>query len=292
MSIELPNGTIHRNIQEQVAQNMNDIAKLKKIIADYNIADYVINVGSTSGTITEQDLTVAEQDLAFIVYAGELYVKSYDDGTNIYFNRADIDSSSADNITTVSQQAFQIVKATRAYSQITNTLITGYSVENINTLLAQKANISGAAFTGDITAPSIIEDMAGYSFLKEETENITIDYIYCGIVKNGNKLTLVYSVEITRTGDLTGSSFPLGTFVIPYSIGEKLYPTTGNWLKIDKSYAGQDYFTGVDVPILLIKSSNTSIFARVYNANALLTLNQRYFLRYEATFLLSDNLAV
>ena len=151
---------------------------------------------------------------------------------------------------------------------------------------------------GKISGGEIVEDMDGYSFVKlTGIENITIDYIYAGAVKNGNKLTLTLFVRLTRTGDVPNNYLPnIGRFIIPSSIGAKIYPTsyTGEGslelIGFGKETASRAYNDFVDLPCMWRKLTDTDIRLNYYYIQEL-ALNATYLVRSELTLLLSDNLA-
>ena len=142
--------------------------------------------------------------------------------------------------------------------------------------------------SGNITAPSIIEDMDGYSFTPVED----INYLYAGVVKNGNKITFVLFATLTQDGTLTGTT-NLGTFLFPSAIGNKLIPYT---MSGDNRYLDYKKILFVDAssavsaeyPSYILKSSSASMVLRASGLNAL--SNGTYYFRYEVTFLLSDSL--
>lgn len=282
----------YRNLQEQVGYNTECIQELAKAIDGITLEDKLVIIANDSGTFTDEEMTVLNGPLAFISDGSKVWLKQSETPTEFVFKAIDIVATEQGGTHyNVGGSKIVVTRATRAYVTSDDVIITTYSKNQIDTLLSAKASLSGANFIGAITSPSIIETMSGYSFTKATPTNVTLSYIYVGAVKTGNKLTLVCSVEITRTGDVTGGSFTVGSFSIPAEVGQKLYPTTSNWLKIDKIYAGKNYYEGIDLPLLMIKNSDTGISAVAYNVNSLMVLNQKYYLRYEATFLLSDNLA-
>lgn len=143
--------------------------------------------------------------------------------------------------------------------------------------------------------PNVVEDMMeqgevmkGYSFTKGTTENVTYDYLYAGACKNGNKITFVAYVGITRTDATAGANIRIGNFIIPNDILNKLYPATETWLTFNNLYCGSDYASGVNVPALVMKG-DSGIIMTLYNSSNLI-LNTKYYVRYEVTFLLSENL--
>ena len=70
--------------------------------------------------------------------------------------------------------------------------VDAYLVENpvdITALEGQTIAPAVVNATTSISAPSIIESMSGYSYTKgNEIENLTREFVYAGIVKNGKKL--------------------------------------------------------------------------------------------------------
>lgn len=160
----------------------------------------------------------------------------------------------------------------------------------------------GAIFSGNVniagnfTADSIIENMSGYSFEYDGVDaNVTINTTYASAVKTGNKITFVWAFEVTRTGTVGSSISRLGDFVIPASVGSKLFPYTLGWSS-DILYSFNldlfsDLTTNVTLKAHVIKDSNTNIGLFGTNFNSALTENVTYTGRAEVTFLLSDSLA-
>lgn len=146
---------------------------------------------------------------------------------------------------------------------------------------------------GNITGDSIIENMTGYSFAKQSPLGFTIDYVFASIVKNGNKLTAVIAANITRTDSVPDAS-NIGRFNIPAAVAAKLYPTyIGNYNVLDmhKVSVSKDGINFTDLLSRVYKGNNEfSVFLTATTLNTL-DLNEKYFLRYEITFLLSDNMA-
>lgn len=149
--------------------------------------------------------------------------------------------------------------------------------------------------TGIITGAEIKENMSGYTASITQKENLSNTPIYAGVVKNGNKITFVYFATIKRTGNIDGFAL-LCNFNIPASIGSRLYPysvgTSGNILDykqvglIKKSDA-----SFLNVNLKIYKSGDTQI--NVMGSSGVfdsMVLDADYLVRYEVTFLLSDNL--
>ena len=148
---------------------------------------------------------------------------------------------------------------------------------------------------GNLTADSIIENMSGYSFVTQTNPSATLEYIYAGAVKNGNKLTIAVALNITRTSNFT-SAVTLGNFYLPQSVLDKLYPTPiGNYnlLSMSNITITMDGINTKDVAFQIAKSYTNIVVSLTNssNLNTQFTLNDKYYVRVEATYLLSNNLA-
>ena len=144
--------------------------------------------------------------------------------------------------------------------------------------------------SGNITAPSIIEDMSGYSFTKGSSENYTYDYIYAGVVKNGNKITFVVALNLTKNAG-AGSQAIIGSFAIPSAVSSKIYPTLigGTYQFVDDRIINcfSDFAAQVSATAFMQKYTNT-LMCSLIPSN--LVQGTKYFVRYEVTILLSDTL--
>lgn len=157
-------------------------------------------------------------------------------------------------------------------------------------------NINAITSSGDlpsVKADEIIENMTGYSFILGTKENLTIDGVYAGAVKNGNKLTLVVAVDLTRTGTIA-DDINFGTFTLPQDIASKIYPSlVGSFEFVDNKVINAWYNDSAfaDLSSFVRKNGNNLAFwINVGPANDKLTLNTKAYYRYELTLLLSDNL--
>lgn len=140
----------------------------------------------------------------------------------------------------------------------------------------------------------IIEKLTGFTHSPITTTNATLEKVYVGVAKNGNKLTFVAAFNLTRTGDIQYGNVSLGYFGIPSSIGAKLYPFTGSalgdLLADVKISAVKDWNAlGVEVGIAVQKFSNTQLQFVAWGCNSL-DLNTKYYIRCEFTFLLGASL--
>lgn len=183
-----------------------------------------------------------------------------------------------------------------AFNQTINDYIDAYLLEHpvdptaITGLDIAPKNVTAS---GNITAPSIIENMSGYSVKVPTKENATINFTYASAVKNGNKVTFACSGYFSRSGDLTGGNCTLIGFSFPSSIGAKLYQTEIgglNGLSFGKLDFCKNYYTHLDINYVVFKESNTQIIITMYDINNKTEINTPYLFRFEITFLLSDSL--
>ena len=295
-------GKAHRNMPEQVAKNQKDIEDIFKTLDGLNIQDNVVAIVDLSHLLTQDELEIVERAVAFIVYNDHLFIKRDQDGTNAYFDI--VFSISGTTVISFNSDEMQVNLTTGALTLVSNTFAT-YSKTELDTLLgakasityvdtqlALKANLSGANFTGAITAPSIIENMSGYSFTKRNDEQDWTP-IYVGIVKNGNKLTIVIFGSFTYD---SGTSYAnIANIIVPASVAAKLYPfTVGGSTRVlaNKKIECLDTDSlGALTDITMLTQKYDDLITFQLRDMTSLTANKTYLFRIEQTFLLSDNLA-
>lgn len=160
-----------------------------------------------------------------------------------------------------------------------------------------KVNATGGVEPSDsidlvsVKGNEIIENMTGYSFSAIENENLDVEYVYAGAVKNGNKLTLVVAFNITPLA-ITSALEDVCRFSVPQSVLDKLIPTTiagyGNTLSAG-TIVFKQYINDNKIIHTLVQKIN-GIKVQIYN-NTNWSVDTKYYGRLELTFLLSDNLA-
>lgn len=156
-------------------------------------------------------------------------------------------------------------------------------------------NISGTLNATAITGDSIIETMSdAYYFVKSAEEvNFTVEFLYAGAVKNGNKLTVVLALNLTLLGTAQPYNKFLGQLHCPQAVMDKLIPTSigGNdYLALTPIKAMQDGATGVECIARYRKDAvNNYILIHGY-IDSNFTPNVTRYMRLEQTFLLSNNL--
>ena len=202
---------------------------------------------------------------------------------------------SEQELTTIIGQVLDSKIEDGSFDEIISDAVDAYLVEHpvdITALEGKDIELASLDATGLITGGEIVEKMSGYTYTKvASTEDHTIDYVYCSAVKNGNKLTLVWFIDLVY---ISGSGeFDLGRFNIPNDVASKIYPIpfSGNTAVLDfKSVqALSSVSQSRNVNVSIRKYSTNRIHLFITNANVL-TPNTHYMLRVEETFLLSDNL--
>ena len=150
---------------------------------------------------------------------------------------------------------------------------------------------------GNFTANSIIENMNSnlYHFDKlGETNGIERAYNYVGVVKNGNKLTIVISGTLKRTST-SADNFTLGDFPIPNIVASKIFTYTlspfDNIVANINAQCWPDFNTNNKKEITVLFQKLGSNFLRINAYSSPLEINTTYVYRIEQTFLLSDSLA-
>ena len=145
--------------------------------------------------------------------------------------------------------------------------------------------------SGNITAPSIIENMSGYTFTPAtSTEKSTISNVFAGAVKNGNKLTFVIALNLTKL-ESESNTF-LGEFVVPASVYAKLYTSSiggGSYLAVSQIASIDADFGFHSLNYFVSKSGSNKVTFRALTTSPLAT-NKANYIRIELTFLLSETL--
>ena len=154
------------------------------------------------------------------------------------------------------------------------------------------ANTGDIATVGKVTGGEIVENMTGYSFTKaSDTTYNTFSYVYAGVVKNGNKLTMAIAFNVTKLIN-TGAGI-CGDFTIPTSVYLRLYPVSisGNsYLARGKVQASdQSDLSYYDIPFSCYLAGDSKVRFTFNNTN--ISVNGTAYIRIEVTFLLSENLA-
>lgn len=161
---------------------------------------------------------------------------------------------------------------------------------DLGAIFSGNVNISGTLNATAITGDSIIENMSGYRFDPKVETGLTYEYIYASVCKNGNKLSFAVVANVTKT-DNSAILGEIGHFTVPNDVMARLYPTLiGGSDRLEvKSLDAIDAYNHGERIYGYVNKGETKIAFGLSGLNAL-TLNTKYFVRYEVTFLLSDNL--
>lgn len=168
---------------------------------------------------------------------------------------------------------------------------------DLGAIFSGDVNISGTLNATKVTGNEIVETMAGYSYTPPSSAtNLTVNIAYAGVVKNGNKLTLAIALTVKRTGAVGSPYLAYGSFTIPTAVADKLYPIPelSNVLeaKILNGFSSL-YSSPINVPAYINKEAGGTLRFTSYlsNFDTLFVQDTTYYIRYEVTFLLSENLA-
>lgn len=285
---------VFRNLQEQVGYNTTQIEKIFQTIDGLNVQDNVVIIPDMSYILSEDELVIVRRAVAFLVYNGDLYIKRSEDAAKAYFEVIFTVSESA-GLISLTGKAIEVTLSNGALGYATST-VNAYSKAKTDELLGDKANLSGAAFTGAITSPSIIEDMAGYSWSPQPVAGLEWGFVYCGAVKNGNKVTFVCFFTVTKDESYAGSNFTnVGRFTMPKSVADKIIPNDLGGSSTIVAYGPLSLFynngvTKIDAFYNINKYTDTTLTPLITGLN-LMTAGVKYYGRIEVTFLLSENLA-
>ena len=165
-----------------------------------------------------------------------------------------------------------------------------------NQLEEQSIELLGSGKVPSIKGDEIIENMEGYGFETNSfDEHIEQEYIYVSAVKNGNKLTFVLALNITKGSDSTASYGNIGYFTLPSNIMSKLIPTNigglANGLYATQLQALDSYFGDPKKCNVYAYKDAPNNKVNIDIANFNFSDNTKYYLRVEMTFLLSENFA-
>lgn len=154
-------------------------------------------------------------------------------------------------------------------------------------------NIAPADITasGNITGPSIIENMTGYTAAAEApATNTTNNIAYCSVCKNGNKVTFVCAGTIVTSANISADTIcNLVNFSVPSSVGSKIYTIMGNQVAYQSTSLVKSRGTYKKGHFIFNKNSNTAFYALI-NFDEGLETSTTYYYRMEFTFLLNDSL--
>lgn len=247
---------------------------------------------STVIGLTENGFIVSDQynDLVDdVVYVSNVAINASGHLIVTLSNGDNIDAGLIKQVSNFSIDASQHLIAN--YNDGTSTDLGAIFTGNINISgnITATGSISAPAITGD----SIIENMSGYSATMLTVAGYSLEKVYIGAVKNGNKLTVVFAFNITKTdNDLAPVYASYFEMTLPPSVMAQLHPVTisgGQYLdnKVIPAFSSEFAYQQTN---MYITKQPTSIRLGGTNNKSVLDLNKKYYCRYEATFLLSNSL--
>lgn len=297
----------YRNLQEQVGYNTECIKKLDEYLDGIKVEDKLVVIESDSGTFTDEELVTLSGPLAFISNGSRVWMKDSETLVEFVYKAIDIKANEVGSVYyNIGGSKIVVNRETGAYNTSFDTIIATYSKDQIDSIvanvmatkadklelssgLALKADVAGQAFTGPITAPSIIQDTKG--IVLRSTSLASGAFI--SVCQNGNKLTFVFSGTLTI--DTGRSITELAVFALPASIGAKLIPNIDNnrILLNDVIVTAGRTTQRYTLAFFVTKWNDTNItfYLSLLNNPPVPYVNGDYIVRAEATFLLSDNLA-
>ena len=156
----------------------------------------------------------------------------------------------------------------------------------------------GAIFSGNVniagnfTADSIIENMSGYAIDPSYPIPTNLTPVYISPCKNGNKITFVLFFEYKKTANYLQY---LCGITIPSSVGQRLYPSRvgaqDNVLDFRKvQVIAKESADIKEIPVRCVKNGDTTLIFYIDPTGISMDPDTVYIVRYEVTFLLSDNL--
>ena len=200
---------------------------------------------------------------------------------------------SEQELTNVIKKVFEEELESGALDELVSDAVDAYLVEHpvdITALEGQDVELNSLDADGLITGGEIVEKMSGYSFNPASSgANSTLEYVYTGAVKNGNKLTFAIALYITKIG--SSEERNVGIFYIPSVVANKLYPALVgeyNYLAIQKVTALQEDYAVKQLNSFILKPSSSSVQVNVDTTE--MDANKKTYVRIEVTFLLSDTL--
>ena len=96
-------GKTYRNLQEQVGYNSEQIKEIFSILDGIDYEDHVVVIENISTPLTEDEMAIVNEPVAFLVYQNKLYFKDSSDSDKLYFS-AVIDIDGTDVVTIISHQ--------------------------------------------------------------------------------------------------------------------------------------------------------------------------------------------
>lgn len=229
----------YRNLQEQVGWNTEQIDKIFEFLDGLEVEDNLIKLENASGTLTSEEMEIVSRDVAFIIYNDALYVKTTTTASEFIFKQITLNASDNGSYNILQSFRITITRASGAYAYGANTVLTLYNKSELDALLSAKADLSGASFTGAVSASTLNQTLPNWSVdvsnidLGYDTSIYSITGKYAKFEVINNVLYFVLSFGITN---ISGSNQNFNPNFIKYvdlrsmprSIAEKIIDSKGN----------------------------------------------------------------
>ena len=233
-----------RNLQEQVGWNDERINKILEFLDGADLSDNVVAVSDISQILTPEELEVVGKAVSFIIYDGSLYIKKSESATEAKFDiiftisgSTVISLTSKEITVTLSNGALGLATSTYSvYSKMQVDTLIGAKADTsyVDAQLALKANLAGANFTGPVSAKTLKQNEANYSYTPNVSTStgLTLENIYNRFIEINNILYIILNAKITNnTGaDVTISPTTyllLSTPSIDSAIAAKIFDLGG-----------------------------------------------------------------
>lgn len=253
----------YRNLQEQVGYNTECIQKLAEAIDGITLEDKLVIIANDSGTFTEKDMTVLNGPLAFISDGSKVWLKQSETASEFVFKAIDIVATEVGGTHyNIGGSKIVVTRATRAYATSDDAIITTYDKTQLDSLLAVKADLSGANFTGDVTAPKLAQSNPNktFSFSYNDFAHGTVQNSYCVAEEINGVLYIIVLIKVTT--DAVGISAGTGNGAIlnvDAVTGSKILDADG----VPLSQLGTTSYSNIGCETAFVGSDNTDFITGI-----------------------------
>ena len=196
------------SMHQQVQKNKEDIESIFKKIDGLDSTDNVVVVPDIDHVMTPEELESVQEPVAFILFEDKVFIKKKIENNVAYFDI--VFSIAFSTVITLKTEELEVdmftghlvhrvvSDDTYSVSQIDSKFAT---LTYVNNALAQKANLSGAAFTGAVSAPTLKQEQPNYStsFSGTGSDIGTLESVYNRIEEINNVLYFVLNIKATAT---------------------------------------------------------------------------------------------